>query len=860
MTRHLKDSISISRDLKIDEDSKDNLRYSEIPLQSVTKKFLKEPLTVESVDKKFRQMYESSKRDDDSSLKPKKKKKHEEKAIFYDIFVKPKENKIKEIIDRRNQKNLAASVTIPSTRNKIYISNKITIEGKVVGMNININGPKVDYSSLSLMDDSIRKKLEKERKEKKLLNESYKNSELLQTNLSSCIKSDEEFDTTLLNKLLHKKFIITKISSDESKKNYFNQLIQIRPPEGINAVSASPLMDSSGWAPSIPSLDIEKINTNLKELLTRAKGGIKAGDITKESHMAFYLGIMYENEKKYDQALKFYKKFFLSAKLLQDIYGTELALNRIGVLYSNIQNYKQSLYYNEKHKEISTHNLNSFVAFYNCGLCHRILEDYEHALQYFEGAIRLAEEENDLESYTLCLAQLAITNLFLGYLNEFITYSNDFFSKNKTLNHKDMELEMQLLNGYVNNYCGNFDVSKDFYKKSLMRAANISNEDKVRLSLCNIGCIDAERDINDYVNCISENKEWNKGTEPEVISAPQLTTKTNKSKRYDTHSQEMNEQEYSDEYYKVKKTDNSTVSKKKDIKDKKKKNYVTRVEKKEQEIIIKSKIKGNKAKKKEIPKKKEKKEEVVEMIGGGVMIGDEEEEVVEMIGGGVMIGDEEEEIVEMVGGGVMIGDEEEEVVEMIGGGVMIGDEDEEVVEMVGGGVMIGDEEEEVVEMVGGGVMIGDEEEELVEMSGGGVMIDNENENKEDVIEMSGGGVMIDNENENKEDVIEMSGGGVMIDNENENKNKEDAIEMSGGGVMIDNENENKDEDIEMSGGGVMIDNENENKDEDIEMSGGGVMIDNENENKDEDIEMSGGGVMIDNENDENQFKEPEEVD
>ena len=39
-------------------------------------------------------------------------------------------------------------------------------------MNININGPKVDYSSLSLMDDSIRKKLEKERLEKKLLKES----------------------------------------------------------------------------------------------------------------------------------------------------------------------------------------------------------------------------------------------------------------------------------------------------------------------------------------------------------------------------------------------------------------------------------------------------------------------------------------------------------------------------------------------------------------------------------------------------------------------------------------------------------------------------------------------------------------
>ena len=61
-----------------------------------------------------------------------------------------------------------------------------------------------------------------------------------------------------------------------------------------------------------------------------------------------------------------------------------------------------------------------------------------------------------------------------------------------------MELEMQLLNGYVYNYCGNIDVSKEYYKKSLIRAANISNEDKVRLSLCNIGLIEAERDIKDY--------------------------------------------------------------------------------------------------------------------------------------------------------------------------------------------------------------------------------------------------------------------------------------------------------------------------------------------------------------------------
>lgn len=126
----------------------------------------------------------------------------------------------------------------------------------------------------------------------------------------------------------------------------------------------------------------------------RAKGGIQAGDIPKEAHMAFFLGVMNEEEKKYEEALKFYKKYFLSAKLLQDVYGTELALNRIAVLYSNILNYNQSLYYNEKHKDITTHNVNGFVAFYNCGVCERILGRVEDSLTSFNRALQMSEEEN----------------------------------------------------------------------------------------------------------------------------------------------------------------------------------------------------------------------------------------------------------------------------------------------------------------------------------------------------------------------------------------------------------------------------------------------------------------------------------
>lgn len=103
-----------------------------------------------------------------------------------------------------------------------------------------------------------------------------------------------------LNNFLQSKFIPKP--KDDNKKNFFNQLIQIKPPEGINAVVASPLMESKGWAPSIPSMQLSK-KTNINDLMMRARGGIQAGDIPKEAHMAFYLGIMYEEAKNYDEVL-----------------------------------------------------------------------------------------------------------------------------------------------------------------------------------------------------------------------------------------------------------------------------------------------------------------------------------------------------------------------------------------------------------------------------------------------------------------------------------------------------------------------------------------------------------------------------
>ena len=85
---------------------------------------------------------------------------------------------------------------------------------------------------------------------------------------------------------------------------------------------------------------------------------------------------------------------------------------------------EQSLYYNQKHKEISSFNVNSFVANYNCGLCLRIMKRFEEAIEYFTSALNLAEEENDEESSILCVCQLSICYIYLDNYASFQEYAN----------------------------------------------------------------------------------------------------------------------------------------------------------------------------------------------------------------------------------------------------------------------------------------------------------------------------------------------------------------------------------------------------------------------------------------------------
>ena len=76
--------------------------------------------------------------------------------------------------------------------------------------------------------------------------------------------------------------------------------------------------------------------------------------------------------------------------MLDDPVGASLALNRIGVSYYKLKKYNKSLRFHMKHCEF-TDKENVFVSYYNLGICHRILSQYDKASDNFLKALEWAQ-------------------------------------------------------------------------------------------------------------------------------------------------------------------------------------------------------------------------------------------------------------------------------------------------------------------------------------------------------------------------------------------------------------------------------------------------------------------------------------
>jgi hypothetical protein len=162
------------------------------------------------------------------------------------------------------------------------------------------------------------------------------------------------------------------------------------------------------------------------DIQIKAKNGIRVGDIQNEAHLAFVCGYMSEQQKKFENAIKFYKRFFFCAKLLDDQQGTEIALNKMGVNYFLMGHFDKSMSFHCKHQSFLEANQKSnmrgqMISLYNSAICMRNtqvknLESCQFgglaaSMQLFQQSLAIAEELADSEHKAMCKAQMGILQM-----------------------------------------------------------------------------------------------------------------------------------------------------------------------------------------------------------------------------------------------------------------------------------------------------------------------------------------------------------------------------------------------------------------------------------------------------------------
>ena len=85
----------------------------------------------------------------------------------------------------------------------------------------------------------------------------------------------------------------------------------------------------------------------------RAKAGRSTEDIQKEAHIAFYLGMVYEEQRSHHKAVRFYKRYLGFAKAMQDKIGMALGANRVAVNLFYDNQYAKSISFHHENLKLS---------------------------------------------------------------------------------------------------------------------------------------------------------------------------------------------------------------------------------------------------------------------------------------------------------------------------------------------------------------------------------------------------------------------------------------------------------------------------------------------------------------------------
>lgn len=182
------------------------------------------------------------------------------------------------------------------------------------------------------------------------------------------------------------------------------------------------------------------------------------------------LGVLYRNQSKYNESLRFHGESYSLAKDLNNEKMQVTALNNIGVVYRRIDNHAFATEYHIKALQLAEQIKDSFnisVACNSLGNIFSLNNRYDEAIDYFTRALFYAEKMNNK------LGQ-AMNNNNIGEVYEYkgdYTKAREFYQKSLDINFQINSLKGIAINynalGKVDLYVGNYSSAYSYFIRAL---------------------------------------------------------------------------------------------------------------------------------------------------------------------------------------------------------------------------------------------------------------------------------------------------------------------------------------------------------------------------------------------------------
>ena len=157
-------------------------------------------------------------------------------------------------------------------------------------------------------------------------------------------------------------------------------------------------------------IEKSEFNVAVKVLLEGLDFANKASSIKTQALLNNYIGVAYDYQEMYDEALIYYSRSLVTYKDLNDSTGISNSFNNIGIVYDLQEKWDSAIYYYELSYSIDSlmnYELGVAGSKTNIGLINQTKGEYSKSLQLFKEAFGVYKKNNDTYGTAILLNNLA---------------------------------------------------------------------------------------------------------------------------------------------------------------------------------------------------------------------------------------------------------------------------------------------------------------------------------------------------------------------------------------------------------------------------------------------------------------------